>query len=114
MNAQQKENVKNWVKELRSGHYLQTKGQLRTTLSFCCIGVLADVIDPEAWKQSGSHMPSWENSGVKSRTSLPESLFLEITGLQRTQAELIKLNDDGKPFCYIADHIERTIQEEGL
>lgn len=43
-----------WVAALRSGKYQQTSGQLRRnegeSSSFCCLGVLCDVVNPDAWK----------------------------------------------------------------
>lgn len=44
-----------WVEALRSGDYEQGKHRLCTVNfdytcnEFCCLGVLADIIDPEGW-----------------------------------------------------------------
>lgn len=42
-----------WVKALRSGEYKQGRGYLRQveSNSFCCLGVLCDIIDPENWRE---------------------------------------------------------------
>lgn len=42
--------ARRWVEALRSGKYKQGRGVLRTSNnSFCCLGVLADVYNPELW-----------------------------------------------------------------
>jgi hypothetical protein len=42
--------AKRWVEALRSGKYKQGRGVLRTSdNAFCCLGVLADVYNPEYW-----------------------------------------------------------------
>lgn len=37
------ERMKQWVKALRSGDYLQTAGTLRDSTGFCCLGVIQDL-----------------------------------------------------------------------
>lgn len=44
MNTQIKEK---WVNALRSGEYAQTDGNLRTTVGYCCLGVLCDLYAKE-------------------------------------------------------------------
>ena len=39
-----------WLEALRSGKYEQGKGCLRDHEGkYCCLGVLADIVDPEGW-----------------------------------------------------------------
>lgn len=39
-----------WVAALRSGEYKQGRGDLRRESGeFCCLGVLCDLFDPDAW-----------------------------------------------------------------
>jgi len=46
-----------WIAALESGKYLKGQGYLcmrpldDQTLSFCCLGVLADLIDPNGWSE---------------------------------------------------------------
>lgn len=49
-----------WVKALRSGHYPQTYGALRTEGGFCPLGVLCDLYDSYCWirKPSAQAMAS--------------------------------------------------------
>ena len=47
-----KELIKKWVAELRSGKYKQGKGLLRHNGRYCCLGVLGDVLvkqDPKSY-----------------------------------------------------------------
>ena len=39
----------NWIEALRSGNYPKSRGQLRTTSGFCCLGVACDLFDPNNW-----------------------------------------------------------------
>lgn len=42
--------IRKWVKALRSGKYKQGSEALRNGDTYCCLGVLCDVIDPSGWK----------------------------------------------------------------
>lgn len=89
-----------WVDALRSGKYKQGAGYLRTPGdTFCCLGVLADVIDPEGW--SGIELSVWRDSAC----FLPPSDPLEL----RVQDKLTKMNDSGKSFEDIATYIEENL-----
>jgi hypothetical protein len=48
MNAEIKQK---WVAALRSGNYKQTKVCLHNKEGYCCLGVLCDVINPDAWDE---------------------------------------------------------------
>lgn len=41
--------AKEWAEALRSGKYNQGKQCLRLGEKYCCLGVLADVMDPDGW-----------------------------------------------------------------
>lgn len=93
-----------WVAALRSGEYKQTRLVLQDQNGFCCLGVLCDLLDPEAWGQpiewdveyflwkgqSRQVPPLWWNS------------FCPIV----EQDQLAKLNDSGTSFREIADYLE--------
>ncbi len=85
---------KKWVKALRSGDYDQGKHFLRHGGRYCCLGVLCDVQSKKAL------------SGLKSlgTSQLPPRWAAGLTKEQ--MSELAKLNDTGKSFDKIADHIE--------
>ena len=86
-----------WLKELRSGSYLQGQNFLRTNNMYCCFGVLCDVIDPSKW-----------NGNIFSRSHyVPPRYIREYAGLTNEQEQtLVRMNDAGKTFKEIADYIE--------
>jgi hypothetical protein len=47
-----KEVMLDWITALRSGRYQQGKGYLRSNNEYCCLGVLCEVLPPDAgeWK----------------------------------------------------------------
>ena len=105
-----------WLEALRSGEYEQANRSLRRVdaaggCSYCCLGVLCDVVNPKGWEDSTS--PVWINS------EMPEGDNIEAAWLSSAMCESIKLNtttmhmlvsmnDDGKPFSVIADFIEKN------
>lgn len=96
-----------WLNALRSGNYKQTTGVLiRDGISFCCIGVLCDVVE---------HVEVFDDyvfSGI-TNTELEIDLdrgTLFAIGLTREEAErLMCMNDEGSSFQDIADYIEENI-----
>lgn len=49
-----------WVAALRSGKYQQTRGYLRDSKGYCCLGVLTDLYV----KQNGREWSKWDGSDV--------------------------------------------------
>jgi hypothetical protein len=46
-----------WIAALRSGAYKQGRRNLRDDLdNFCCVGVLCDIVNPNAWSDA-THTP---------------------------------------------------------
>lgn len=101
---------KQWVEALRSGEYKQGEGTFKRAIkgeeSFCCLGVLCDILDPEGWK-------------VKRTTSGNYQIFLHPLGggfslnpeigLPAVEAyQLAGMNDEGTTFNTIADIIEKS------
>ena len=93
-----------WMKALRSGEYGQARGRLRRTRSqghaFCCLGVLADVIDNDEWSSDNL----WR---AAHQSYLPGDIVR-----MNDQYDLVAKNDDGAPFPKIADWIEENIPVE--
>lgn len=87
-----------WVAALRSGEYRQGKSLLRDSEDrFCCLGVLADLVDPHAWRMGQRWM--WGTSG---------DVFLPADVLALySQGVLSRWNDGGQTFSEIAELIER-------
>lgn len=105
-----------WVDALRSGNYKQGKSKLRNAdNTFCCLGVLCDVVNPKPWQQYSDNSWSYQ-SNVE---ILPSDLYLAAgitcTGdLKKlvhvgstTYLTLAQMNDSGNfSFQQIADIIE--------
>lgn len=91
-----------WVEALRSGEYQQGRRRLRTGGAYCCLGVLADLVAPNAWGKSGGY-ECWKGLVV----TLPRELVPE-----RIQEQATWLNDKGATFTEIADWIERGCPDE--
>lgn len=111
-----------WLRALRSGKYKQAKGVLRTEKGgFCCLGVLCDVVDKTQWSPVAEliettvggkdlHVRGFQFMGCQ--TSLPAEIRDRV-GISwadlSTINDLIKLNDSGKRFTTIANHIAETL-----
>lgn len=114
--------VKDWIKALRSGKYKQAKGKLRRANSYCCLGVLCNLYDSNAWRPypneevftGDTHY--WKDvfqinalpNSIKEK--LAEELNMNITRVDHLQDSLISKNDHGDSFSNIADFLERTLK----
>ena len=94
-----------WVEALRSGKYEQGKGRLRTLDNhFCCLGVLYDIVKPEAWKQGTFYYLA---DGFGGALTID---FEDNVNLPYKQSNILMgMNDIGKSFNEIADWIEQNI-----
>ncbi len=104
--------LKDWVKELRSGEYKQTKRSLHDNYGFCCLGVLSDIAIDDDWiYKEGSALPShWKLLGCGG--SLPDKLRKNLKITEVEEWHLIRMNDDGTPFNEIAYWIEENLINE--
>jgi hypothetical protein len=103
-----KELLTKWLEALRSGKYTQARQLLRGgdsfCPSFCCLGVLCDIIDPKGWKKyynANWYIDSFEDS---------DGTYQELENMLGGEllARLMTLNDIHKlPFTKIADEIEK-------
>lgn len=95
-----------WLKALRSGDYKQGRNALKTvTNRFCCLGVLADIVNPKGWQKDGLEPNKYSWARPKSTSFLPLNLI--STDIQ---VQLVNMNDsDGKSFTSIADWIEKNV-----
>jgi hypothetical protein len=99
-----------WMEALRSGDYKQGRQKLRIgkgkNTRMCCLGVLADVINPDGWTPQNH----WFVDGDDSRDELSDSVLHRVGIRVGQQAELISLNDEQmKSFDDIAHFIEREL-----
>lgn len=98
-----------WLEALRSGKYRQGRGALQSyTGTFCCLGVLCDVLDPTGWASNGGpEAPRmYVYRGDERNGYLPMLLGEAIELPSSLQSRLANLNDDGQSFAAIAKVIE--------
>ena len=103
-----------WVAALRGGKYDQTRRELRHNRtsandSFCCLGVLCDVFDPEGWDTiNGESYGALLGEGIGSSSHPPPEVMAEA-GLSQTEVStLIFMNDDEEmAFDEIADAVDK-------
>ena len=110
--------VKEWVKDLRSGKFVQSRNELSTELSkdgkckygYCCLGVAC-----ETGQRLGIIGANWNNGQLRT-SELPGIWFETIVGRRNPDVsddkgikrDLVYLNDIVKMnFNAIADMIER-------
>jgi hypothetical protein len=110
-----------WLKALRSGEYAQGSGRLRTTFpapgtcsgqtyQFCCLGVLADVVDPmqKTWKPHEAVFA--EGHDRRDQDDLIGCSLGNYFIKDRGVGKLVEMNDSDKAsFAEIADWIEANI-----
>lgn len=117
MNQQIKQS---WLGALRSGDYQQTRGRLRDTTGFCCLGVLCDLYAKEKnlkWEEYPLQMGCGYRLYDESCT-LPKQV-MDWSGLQESNPtltyddelnmDLARLNDDGFSFNSISNLIEEQL-----
>ncbi len=100
-----------WLKRLRSGDYQQGRSYLRkydgAAQRFCCLGVLCDIHDTNAWREPDEDSVLFDYDGDE---EFPPEDLLDFVGLSTTDAgTLATMNDGGKTFTEIADYIEATL-----
>lgn len=105
-----------WTAALRSGEYKQGQYRLRQTdNSYCCLGVLCNIVNPEGWHPRellGDYYfieGSENNNLVPENVTLPDYLRgrLDISVIE--EGNLIDLNDNGSSFSEIADYIDANL-----
>ncbi len=96
-----------WIRALRSGKFEQGQQMLHNTESntYCCIGVLCEIVPAMARIDTEYRTTYSENS-----TEIDVDM-LEYFGLsEETQVGLIEMNDkEGLSFAKIADYIEENL-----
>ena len=118
-----KENLREWVKALRSGEYEQTTGALRRGDGYCCLGVACDISGLGEWRDKPDMAESFYVIGDRPGESatLPRDVR-EWLGVESANPNLLDehgnrhisaafLNDTkGYTFDQLADAIERTYE----
>lgn len=109
----EKQRLNEWIAALRSGDWEQGSGTLQCgDGSFCCLGVLCDLIDADAWEKGNDGYVSWNGAcGDLTQVSfscVPDDYFL-AEDLQNT---LIGMNDQqGASFDDIANYLEANADD---
>lgn len=108
--------MKKWVKALRSGEYKQTKGRLRNSVGFCCLGVLCDIYAKdkkikEFWIPYGHAFSAGDTDAVFLPTHIKKYSNLKSVNGSIGNMSLAGQNDRGKTFPEIADIIEQHCEE---
>lgn len=93
----------NWIAALRSGDYTQTTSAIKDERGHCCLGVLAELIDPTGFKVTIDSVQDW-------RGGIDLGEHADEIGLPRDEMmRLMNLNDsERKSFVEIADYIENS------
>jgi len=94
-----KQQIKKWVRALRSGEYSQTTGQLQDDRGHCCLGVACEVFIPKDLHIRYTYLIGDIPSDQKAPAWLKDLVF--ILG-----AEITVLNDCGKVRVYVVGVIE--------
>lgn len=102
-----------WIEALESGEYKQCRFTMKRDDRYCCLGVLCDILEPDAW---GGFDPDRARSH-EGNVSLPgSSIAQKVFGLKAAMTtrpvgvdvSIDELNDTGSSFEEIAQIIEST------
>jgi hypothetical protein len=104
-----------WLSALRSGKYVQGTDKLRNNNTFCCLGVLCDVADPNGWDIYDDHSGQrfLPDPSVMAKLELPDIMIsfnreLVLVKYGEGMSAVSELNDNKMPHAVIADLIEQT------
>lgn len=105
-----------WVEALRSGRYTQGQSKLKLlggTPTFCCLGVLCDILAPEKWTEDEvtDDDGNWTGEYTafhEGQEENPSQRIQELAGIDGESVVILtRMNDsEGKDFNMIADWIE--------
>jgi len=97
-----------WVEALRSGKYEQGVGALLKDGKYCCLGVLACVMDREIPLRGIHHVAIGDTVVEDDGKEVGYSFFEPLLG-SVPHTDLAHRNDRGDSFKAIADYIEANI-----
>lgn len=96
-----------WLAALRSGEYEQGQKQLRRANTYCCLGVLCDVMGGGTWISCRDEDFRYLVDNFAALV-FPPGRLRALAGLSVDDEHAVAdLNDDGKSFAVIADYIEK-------
>jgi hypothetical protein len=96
-----------WVSALRSGKYNQGRLRLRSLDDhYCCLGVLCDVYDGDAWQKTYSDNYYFYGDSIALAPLIKNTVGLSDDEINK----LMKMNDaEGLSFLKIADYIQENL-----
>ena len=97
-----------WVAALRGGKYRQTRTKLREGDTYCVLGVLCDLHDPDGWVPEFTEIGNWariERDGFVLPTPIRNAVGLGPDDV----VSLYCMNDRGASFTELADYIEEAL-----
>ncbi len=99
-----------WMDALRSGKYKQGRGYLHKDDSFCCLGVLCDVVATEIDLPVSQAADGEYRYGKEKNTSMLPPEVVAYAGLEHANPILLSYyNDHGTSFENIAKIIEAEL-----
>jgi hypothetical protein len=99
-----------WVDALKSGQYNQCRRRLRIGNTFCCLGVLCDILDKEDWHMIADLDEDniiFDYRGGK--FTLPPEITKQVDLDPEIAGDLGKMNDLGYSFEEIAQFIDTKL-----
>lgn len=87
-----------WIEALESGRYPQGIGVLRGKKGYCCLGVLCDLINPNAWQRGTNDIAAiewfWGEDQDQPQVLLPPiSVHKRLNISSQTMQDLSNIND---------------------
>jgi hypothetical protein len=117
-----------WIDALRGGNYLQNQGCLKAEvyegkIGYCCLGVLCDLVDPDAWSNvtdgwdrfafGVTESTVYPPDSIKEKFDLRKDIVIDLgkgdVRIKKVYDFLADMNDEGKTFEEIADWIEENL-----
>jgi len=103
--------IRKWVKALRSGDYTQTRSCLQDDQGFCCLGVACDMFIDDSKKEYKQYkylrydLPSEQSNAPDWLKNIED---YDFPSMKNTSActTIPEINDSGRTFNEIADLIE--------
>lgn len=108
-----------WVSDLKSGKYPKTKGHLKDTTGYCCLGVLLETagggFTDKTWNKDVCFLPVKDMCYLPVNVSLTRSNELSEAGKEQfglthgQHDDLTHLNDESDTFAEVIDYIENNL-----
>lgn len=99
-----------WLEELKSEKYGHHKSSLRSNEnSFCALGILCSVVDPDGWKFNNQRQGEvhWSH---RNRYAFPDQEILDMAGLSQSQVRaIIQMNETNDGFDEIIKYVEKHL-----